>query len=57
MSTVPQDPQAQAAEAQKQSDKELNFRKQEESFKRQIEQERQARLMAEERAEKLSQQH
>lgn len=35
------------------SDKELNFRKQEEMFKRQLEQERQARIQAEERAAQL----
>lgn len=42
-----------AQEAQKVSDKELNFRKQEEYFKRQIEQERQARLAAEQQAAEL----
>lgn len=35
------------------SDKELNFRRQEEMFKRQLEQERQARIQAEERAAQL----
>lgn len=42
-----------SAEAQKPSDKELNFRKQEEMYKRQLEQERQARLQAETRAQEL----
>jgi hypothetical protein len=42
-----------AAEAAKPSDKELNFRKQEEMFKRQLEQERQARQQAEARAQQL----
>ena len=50
MSTVPE---TQAPVAPPQSDKELNFRKQEESFKRQLEQERQARLQAEMRAKEL----
>lgn len=39
------------------SDKELNFRKQEEMFKRQLEQERAARLAAEEKVAQLAQQH
>lgn len=43
----------QAPFAPPQSDKELNFRKQEESFKRQLEQERQARTAAEARAREL----
>jgi hypothetical protein len=51
MSAVPQESQTQ--EAQKPSDKELNFRKQEEMFKRQLEQERQARQQAEEKAAQL----
>jgi hypothetical protein len=58
MSAVPQENQAQTQEAPKPSDKELNFRKQEEMFKRQLDQERQARQQAEERAahlEKVSQ--
>lgn len=37
------------------SDKELNFRKQEEMFKRQLEQERQARIAAEEKVAQLAQ--
>lgn len=49
MSANPQE--SQTVEA-KSNDKELNFRKQEEMFKRQLEQERQARLQAEERAAK-----
>lgn len=40
-----------------QSDKELNFRKQEEMFKRQLEQERAARMAAEEKVNQLAQQH
>ena len=43
------------AEAPKQSDKELNFRRQEEMFKRQLEQERQARIAAEEKVAQLAQ--
>jgi hypothetical protein len=54
MSVNPQE--IQAAEAPKQSDKELNFRKQEEMFKRQLEQERNARLAAEEKVAQLAQQ-
>lgn len=49
--TVPNDQIGQ--EAPKPSDKELNFRKQEESFKRQLEQERQARAQVEARAKEL----
>lgn len=51
----PQENQTQAQEAPKLSDKELNFRKQEEMFKRQLDQERSARLAAEEKANKLAQ--
>lgn len=40
---------------QQPSDKELNFRKQEEMFKRQLEQERQARIAAEEKVAQLAQ--
>lgn len=54
MSAISQDPQVQS-EPQKPSDKELNFRKQEEMYKRQLDQERQARLAAEEKIAKLSQ--
>lgn len=53
MSAVPQENQAQIQEGTKQSDKELNFRKQEELFKRQLEQERSARQQAEERIARL----
>jgi hypothetical protein len=55
MSANPQEVQApnQAQEAQKATDKELNFRKQEEYFKRQLEQERQGRLLAEQQAAEL----
>src|SRR5215469_2980384 len=54
MSAVPtENPQT---EAQKPSDKELNFRRQEEMFKRQLEQERAARLAAEEKLQQASQQ-
>ena len=52
------DPQSiQTTEAQKPSDKELNFRKQEEMFKRQLEQERSARMAAEEKVNQFAQQH
>jgi len=52
MSVNPQENvQAQAAP----SDKELNFRKQEEMFKRQLEQERQARMAAEEKVAQFAQ--
>jgi hypothetical protein len=54
MSAIPQENQTQN-EAQKPSDKELNFRKQEEMFKRQLEQERQARIQAEEKLSKFAQ--
>lgn len=53
--TVPA--QENQAQEQKPNDKELNFRKQQEMYERKIEQERQARLQAEERAAKLEQQH
>ncbi len=53
MSTVPQENQA----TQPPSDKELNFRKQEEMFKRQIEQERAARIAAEEKVAHFAQQN
>jgi len=55
MSTSPQESQVQ--ETPKPSDKELNFRKQEEMFKRQLEQERAARLAAEEKVAQFAQQH
>lgn len=51
MTLNPIDTQAQVAPPQ--SDKELNFRKQEEMFKRQLEQERSARQQAEQRAQQL----
>ena len=54
MSVVPDQT---APVAPPQSDKELNFRKQEESFKRQLEQERQARAVAEQRAKELEEAH
>jgi hypothetical protein len=57
MSVVPQENQVQSQEAQKPSDKELNFRKQEEMFKRQLDQERQARITAEEKIAQLVKQH
>jgi len=50
MSTAPQD---QVQTENKPSDKEINFRKQEEMFKRQVEQERIGRQQAEERAAQL----
>lgn len=53
MSVNPQDQQQQNAPPP--SDKELNFRKQEEMFQRKLEQERQARQAAEEKLEKLAQ--
>jgi len=53
MSVSPQDNQTQATQAP--SDKELNFRKQEEMFKRQLEQERQARIAAEEKVSQYAQ--
>ena len=59
MSTNIQASNEQSPDQQKQSDKELNFRKQEEMFTRKLEQERQARIAAEERAaqiEKMAQQ-
>jgi hypothetical protein len=52
MSVPPQNEQVQ----NQPSDKELNFRKQEEMFKRQLEQERQGRIQAEERASQLEKQ-
>jgi hypothetical protein len=55
MTTNPIDTQAPVAPPQ--SDKELNFRKQEESFKRQLEQERQARAQAEARTKELEEAH
>ena len=54
MSVNPQDTQAPVAPP---SDKELNFRKQEEMFQKKLDQERSARIAAEEKADKLSQQH
>lgn len=48
-------PQENAQPQQAPSDKELNFRKQEEMFKRQLEQERQARLAAEEKVSQYAQ--
>lgn len=54
MSANPQENQVQPTPP---SDKELNFRKQEEMFKRQLEQERAARLAAEEKVAQLAQQH
>lgn len=53
MSANPQETQAQAQEAQKQADKEFNFRKQEEGFKRQLDQERQARLQMEQEMQQM----
>ena len=47
--------QAQTQATQAPSDKELNFRKQEEMFKRQLEQERQARIAAEEKVSQYAQ--
>jgi len=52
MTVNPQNTQENVAES-KPSEKEINFRKQEEMFKRQLEAERQARLQAEERAASL----
>lgn len=53
MTVNAQNDQAQNTEQQKPSDKELNFRKQEEMFKRQLEQANLARQQAEERAAQL----
>lgn len=47
----------QATEAPKQSDKELNFRKQEEMYTRKLEQERAARIAAEEKVAQYAQQN
>ena len=52
MTVQPQNEQVQNA-TQQPSDKELNFRRQEEMYKRQLEAERQARFQAEERAKQL----
>lgn len=53
MSVAPQENSP--AETPKPTDKEFNFRKQEEMFKRQLDQERQARVQAEEKLNKLAQ--
>lgn len=55
MSIDPQEIQAQ--EQPRQSDKELNFRKQEEMFQRKLEQERSARIAAEEKVAQFAQQN
>lgn len=55
MSVNPQENVAQ--EQQKPSDKELNFRKQEEMFQRKLDQERAARIAAEEKVAQLAQQN
>lgn len=51
MTVTPDQNQAQEV---KPNDKELNFRRQEETFKRQLDQERQARIAAEQRASELT---